>query len=376
MPRRRFSLASSRPVRRVLMTADAVGGVWQYSVDLATALGARGIETTLAVMGPAMTESQSDELVRRNLRFVEAPFKLEWAESPWDDVERAGEWLLALESVIRPDIVHLNGFCHASLRWKSIPIVVAHSCVRSWWRAVHGVEAPPEWSRYSTAVAAGLRSARLVVAPSYAMLSALHDEYGAFGPARVIANGRECVDRMPAAAPIKTDMVLSAGRLWDPAKNVVALRDVAPQLSWRVFVAGETDGNCLDLESATNITWLGRLSDAAMARWLARAAIYALPARYEPFGLSVLEAAAAGCALVLGDIPSLRENWSGAALFVPPNDRHALESAIRALIDDTAGRQRLATRAMESARRFTVARMATAYMDAYESVLAHAASAA
>ncbi len=33
-----------------------------------------------------------------------------------------------------------------------------------------------------------------------------------------------------------------------------------------------------------------------------------LPARYEPFGLSVLEAALSGCALVLGDIPSLRES--------------------------------------------------------------------
>ena len=34
-----------------------------------------------------------------------------------------------------------------------------------------------------------------------------------------------------------------------------------------------------------------------------------LPARYEPFGLSILEAALSGCALVLGDLPSLRELW-------------------------------------------------------------------
>ena len=57
---------------------------------------------------------------------------------------------------------------------------------------------------------------------------------------------------------------------------------------------------------------LGSLSPRALAAWLARAAIYCLPARYEPFGLSVLEAALSGCALVLGDIPSLREIWDDA----------------------------------------------------------------
>jgi glycogen synthase len=367
--------SSSQRVRRVLMTADAVGGVWQYSVDLATALSDRGIETTLVILGPRMTEAQSDELVRRNLRFVEAPFKLEWADSPWEDLARAGEWLLSLESVLRPDIVHLNGFCHASLPWKSVPIVVAHSCVRSWWRAVHGVAAPAEWDRYGDAVASGLRAARLVIAPSCAMLSALHEEYGSFGAARVISNGRECVDHMAGESPIKTNMVFSAGRLWDQAKNVAALRDVSHELPWRVFVAGETDPGS-GAQSGPNITFLGPLTNAAIARWHARAAIYALPARYEPFGLSVLEAAVAGSALVLGDIPSLRENWADAALFVHPGDRHGLASAIQALIDDPAGRKRLAARAMASARRFTVARMANAYVDAYHSVLVHAASAA
>ena len=65
----------------------------------------------------------------------------------------------------------------------------------------------------------------------------------------------------------------------------------------------------------------GRLTPPQMARVVSRApSIYALPARYEPFGLSVLEAALSGCALVLGDIPSLREIWDGAALFVDPDD--------------------------------------------------------
>ena len=45
-------LIGRRPLR-LLMTADAVGGVWTYALDLAGALAAHGVETTLAVLGPA-----------------------------------------------------------------------------------------------------------------------------------------------------------------------------------------------------------------------------------------------------------------------------------------------------------------------------------
>src|SRR4051812_30241324 len=97
-------------IRRVLMTADSVGGVWQYSLDLATAFRDRGIETTLAVMGPAMEAGQRDDALRRGIDLVEGPFKLEWQESPWEDLLRAGDWLLEIAARVRPQVVHLNGF--------------------------------------------------------------------------------------------------------------------------------------------------------------------------------------------------------------------------------------------------------------------------
>ena len=63
---------------------------------------------------------------------------------------------------------------------------------------------------------------------------------------------------------------------------------------------------------------------------MARASIYALPARYEPFGLSILEAALSGAALVLGDIPSLREVWGGRrASSSTPTTRPALAAGAR-----------------------------------------------
>ena len=86
---------------------------------------------------------------------------------------------------------------------------------------------------------------------------------------------------------------------------------------------------------------LGRLDERRWPSGWPRAAIYALPARYEPFGLSALEAALSGCALVLGDIPSLREVWGDAAVFVPPDDAGGLRDALYAAdrtTDDRAQR--------------------------------------
>jgi glycosyltransferase involved in cell wall biosynthesis len=102
-----------------------------------------------------------------------------------------------------------------------------------------------------------------------------------------------------------------------------------------------------------------------MDQAFARAAVFAAPARYEPFGLGPLEAARARCALVLGDIPSLREVWGDAALFVDPSDDDALAAAIRRLIDDDPLRSEMAERARARACGFTPERTAAGYLEVY-----------
>jgi glycosyltransferase involved in cell wall biosynthesis len=96
---------------------------------------------------------------------------------------------------------------------------------------------------------------------------------------------------------------------------------------------------------------------------MAASAVFCAPARYEPFGLAPLEAAAAGCALVLGDIGSLREVWEDAALFVEPDDPERLIAALTAALEDHVA---LGARALRQAARYTSARMAEEYADAYE----------
>ena len=177
------------------------------------------------------------------------------------------------------------------------------------------------------------------------------------------------LDATFAPAENKEEFVFAAGRVWDEAKNLATLEGIAPALAWPICIAGEDcreEASCGENHAAIR---LGRLPSHELARWMSRASIYALPARYEPFGLSVLEAALSGCALVLGDIPSLRENWEGCALFVPPDDADALERALTELIGNERLRNELAGSAMGRALAFTPERMASGYLCAYHQLL-------
>jgi glycosyltransferase involved in cell wall biosynthesis len=353
-------------IRHVLMTADAVGGVWRYAMELGAGLVSRGIRVTVAAMGPLPSDAQCREAEHRRIGLVSRGYRLEWMTDPWDDVARAGEWLLSVEQLASPDAVHVNGYCHAALPWRTPPLVVAHSCVGSWWRAVKSEPAPAEWDHYRKEVTRGLAAAGLVIAPTTAMLRALEIEYGPRSNATVIPNAVG-PSRAADSAMRKEMAILTAGRVWDEGKNIRALCSIADQTPWPVWVAGDAGGEWGE-RNLGGAEYLGRLTSEALDERYARASIYALPARYEPFGLSILEAARAGCALVLGDIPSLRENWNGAALFVPPDDGRALQQTLMRLIDGSTLREDLAERARRRGEQFSIDRMVDAYLEAYSAL--------
>ncbi|MCU1261178.1 MAG: glycosyl transferase, group 1 [Bryobacterales bacterium] len=348
------------------MTTDTVGGVWTFTLELAQQLSKVGIEVVMAALGRAPNPQQISDAERvPDLCVLHSDFKLEWMEEPWSDVEQSGRWLLHLEREYRPDIVHLNSFGHGDLPWSAPVILTAHSCVLSWWAAVKKEPAPDAWNRYRSAVTRSLNAVNLVTSPTAAIASTLAENYGfPRSLCVVIPNGRARNQFHPGP---KEPFVLSAGRLWDEAKNLAAVARVAATLPWPVYAAGEVEHPNGGTAQFDGVRMLGRLSPSELAEWYSRTAIFALPARYEPFGLSALEAGLSGCALVLGDIPSLREVWGDAALFVPPDDQKALAAAIRSLIDDSDSREEMSRRSYARALTFDPADTAKLYSTAYDS---------
>lgn len=356
--------------QRILMTADTIGGVWTYSMELARCLSRSGVETGLATMGERLTHAQRIQVEQiPGLSLFESDFALEWMDDAWTAVERAGRWLLDLETEYRPDVVHLNGYCHGVVKTRAPRVVVGHSCVLSWWRGVLGKEAPASYEQYRRRVTKGLDAAHRVVAPTAAMLEALRSYYGPLPRGRVIPNGIS-LESWPQRA--KEPLVMAAGRVWDPSKNLHVLGGVATRITWPIYVAGSmTDPN-----GATtfipNVRLLGQLPPPLLAERLSAASIFVHPARYEPFGLAPVEAATAGCALVLGDIESLREVWGDAAIFVKPDDVDEIAAALDRLAGDEALRLHMARQASERAKLYSVDRMATAYARLYDELVREA----
>lgn len=365
---------SGAPAMNLLLTADTVGGVWTYALDLLAALreAAPEVRVTLATLGGPPTDAQRAELTALLppgcIHHSDA--RLEWMDRPWADVDRAGAWLLALARTTRADVIHLNhGLAHGALPWPAPVLLVAHSDVSTWWQAVKGETMPPAWDEYRARVRAGLRGADAVATPSAALRAGLWRQHQPFPPPRVLPNGRGPHPRLTPGE--KQPFILAAGRLWDEAKNMAVLARLAPRLPWPLELAGDpvppTIGRPLAVPAGVRLP--GKLPPDALAARMRAAAVFAAPARYEPFGLAILEAALCGCTLVLGDIPSLRELWDGAALFVHPDDADGFAEAFTGLAENPGRRRRLAAASLARARERTAARMAAGCLDVYRELL-------
>jgi glycosyltransferase involved in cell wall biosynthesis len=345
------------------MTADAVGGVWTFALELARGLAAEDIEVLLAVVGPAPDGVlRAEATTVPGLSLVITGLGLEWQDRAGPLDAPARDRLLTLERDFSPDLVHCNGFREAAAGFAAPVVLVAHSCVGTWWRSCRNEPLPKDWHAYASGVRVGLRSASVVVGPTESFLDAFLATWGPVPRRCVVRNG---LDLEPVAPARHRPVVLAAGRLWDEAKNIEALAAVAPELPWPVLVAGEPPPQGLD----RRVSHLGRLPRAALRQAMAEAAIFAAPARYEPFGLAILEAAAASCALVLGRTPSLLELWGDAARFVPVDDPAGLRDALLDLIEDRAALALLQEAARTRAARFNRAAMVAGYREVYADAL-------
>ncbi len=94
---------------------------------------------------------------------------------------------------------------------------------------------------------------------------------------------------------------------------------------------------------AGRVHFLGTRDD--VPRILNELTLLVHPARQEPLGRVLLEAAAAGVAIVATDVGGTREIFpteNGAACLVPPDDVPAMSAAIAGLLDDATQRRKLA----------------------------------
>lgn len=347
---------------RILMTADVVGGVWTFAQELAAGLLERDCDVCLVSFGgcPSFAQQEQCNVMERvwgdRFRYYESEAPLEWMDSNDRTYPEGAPLLLRVANEFLPNAMVSSQFCFGALPIAIPKIIVAHSDVMSWAECCRGgpLEDSAWLRRYRKLVARGLRTADAVVAPTRWMMGALARNFTFLCETMVIPNGRSINDVENRDRELQA---VTAGRLWDEAKNIAALRNV--QFPLPLVIAGRA---AHDLPRLVNTKLAGSLDPDEMLELFRESSIYICPSRYEPFGLAPLEAALCGCAVVANDIPSLREVWEeGALYFCGPVQ---LEAVLRELCESPERLCAARLRSRNRARKFTRERMADAYLQA------------
>jgi glycogen synthase len=370
----------------VLVTTDTLSGVWTYTQELVTGLVNRGMQVTLVSFGDIPLPAQISWMENlEGLDYRPSAFRLDWMQEGEQDFIDSSRYLTSLTKELKPDLLHLNQLCYGNLPVKTPRVVVAHGDLIGWWKAVHGHE-PREnrWLRwYRDIVTEGLSHATAVVAPSGWMLDSIRASYAHPKQQAVIYNGRNPIFFNPYVS--KNDSVLAVGRLVDAGKQVSLLTQHAHPLPVCIVnsdepVAVPNVPICTDVKleaDETSVSVKGVQTEAQLRMLYSRAAIFVATARYEPSGISTLEAALSRCAIVANDIPSFREIWGDAALYFRANDAESLADVIRRLHERRDLCRGYAARAFQRAREcFTAKRMIDDYLRLYHRTLGAEAAAA
>lgn len=137
--------------------------------------------------------------------------------------------------------------------------------------------------------------------------------------------------------------LLFAGRLnaRKNIENLIASLEFVNDKNISLVIAGSRDGKSpqlnhllSDKEWSSRILFTGAVSDDEMSGLYAMAKVFCFPSFAEGFGLPPLEAMASGIPVIVSNTTSLPEVCGKAALYIDPNDPHAIAQKITELLEN------------------------------------------
>ena len=360
-----------------------IGGLGRHAHHLSTALAAAGHDVVVLSRRPTGTDPSThptcDE-VSEGVRVIAAaqdPHEfsfsrdmMAWTLAMGHAMTRAGlavkkPGVRRAERSWRPDVVHAHDWlvAHPAIalsEFYDVPIVstihATEAGRHSGWisgpvsRQVHAIES---WL---------VRESDSLITCSASMRDEITELFGpGLAEISVIRNGIDAARwpfalRRPRTGPPE---LLYVGRLeyekgvHDAIAALARIRRTHPGTT--LTIAGDGTHQQWLVEQARKhrvlraTTFVGRLDHEQLLHLLHRADAAVLPSHYEPFGLSALEAAAAGTPLVTSNIGGLGEAVINGqtGMSSPPRDVARLAAAIGAVLDDPAAAQRRARAARQ-----------------------------
>jgi len=344
------------------------GGVQGQVLGLARALRAQGVDAR--VIGP--TDGPPPEpgviSVGPSVRMVS-----NGSISPTARLQRvASERTLEAIRAFEPDVLHLHeplvpGPCAAALLGAELPKVGTFHAA--------GEGGHPAYKALKPIATSAARQLTIRTAVSDDARKMAERALG--GSYILLPNGVD-VDQFAKAQPTPSPgrpAVLFLGR-HEPRKGLGVLLDAWTGLDRDAVLWVASDGpetESLRARRTPRVEWLGRITDAERAARLKGATVFCAPALgQESFGIVLLEAMAAGTAVLASDIPGYGNvaRPGEEALMVPPGDAEQLRRGLRRLLDADDLRARLVAAGDQRVAEFSLARLAERFLPVYETAIA------
>lgn len=191
----------------------------------------------------------------------------------------------------------------------------------------------------------------------------------------IVPNAVE-LDRFEGGDVRKERAIFFCGR-HEPRKGLEVLLGALVDLpsDVRVWIASdgpETARLTAEYSADPRIEWLGRIGDDEKNDRLRRCAVFCAPSLGgESFGVVLLEAMAAGTAIVASSIDGYRNvaTHGATALLTEPGDRRQLAEALQSVLTDSSLSERLVAAGRHRAREFSMDSLARTYLDLYRSTI-------
>ncbi len=313
-------------------------GVEHYSKQLILSLAAADRENGYTLY--LRTEPEAWFLsLPKNFSVKVMPFPLFWTQIR-----------LSLEMLLHPPDVLLVPASALPLVHPPRSVAVVHDVA---WRFFPEAETAFNLRFLEWSTRFALRAAWRVIAVSQSTAKDLVRCYGVdSAKLRVVHHGFEAPPKTSAGLPPGTPdrYVLFLSTL-QPRKNVVrlidafvALKKKRPDLPQKLVIAGRRGWNFAPIVQAIeqnreHVVYLGHVADRLTL--MARAECFVLPSLYEGFGMTLLEAFAAGVPVATSKVSSMPEVAGEAAVYFDPSNEREIGAAVERLLDDASLRARL-----------------------------------
>lgn len=336
---------------KILMTTDVKSEIWDYSLTLSRSLLKHiNAEILMLSMGGKPSDKQKEEIENLDIKFKFTGFN-------YDNFDDISEIKTIFDNSIKefnPHIVHLN-HAYPNFDFETPCVFTCHDNLLD-----------KNLLNYKNIINKSLNNADIVIAQSKFTAECLMKTYDLQKRIGIIYNG---IDYKPFSGSPESPTLVACENFPNSGQNINFLLNIAYKLPDNIKMKIIADSPP-DRKSPQNVEFLSNLTGSELQAVYKNSSIYLALSSHESNGLSSIQAAYSGCAILANDIPVFKELWGDCAYVFERDNVNSLMRCINNLVENKYFFEITSRNCQAKALSvFNSKRMAYEYINLYKNIL-------